>query len=157
MHKTSAGILLFRCHGISIEVLIGHPGGPFFSNKDAGAWSIPKGETDEGEPLEETARREFREEMGFEARGPMLPLGEVRMKSGKIVHAWAIDGTGGGIDLAQFKSNTFQMEWPPQSGRMAEFPEVDRAEFVSLEVAREKLNPALVPLLERLEKTVAQR
>jgi predicted NUDIX family NTP pyrophosphohydrolase len=155
MHKTSAGILLYRRNGNALEVLIAHPGGPFFSNKEAGAWSIPKGETAEGESLEETARREFREEMGFEARGPLFPLGEIRMKSGKIVHAWATDGTG--ADFAQFKSNTFQMEWPPRSGQVAEFPEVDRAEFVSMAVAREKLNPALVPLLERLEKTLAQR
>ncbi len=152
MSNTSAGILLFRRAAQRLEVLIVHPGGPFFAKKDEGAWSIPKGESADGEDLSDTARREFQGELGLEARGEMIPLGQVRLKSGKIVHAWAIDGSNTAIDLANIKSNTFQLQWPPRSGRLREFPEVDRAEFVSLEEAREKLNPALLPFLERLEK-----
>ncbi|XHR29636.1 MAG: NUDIX domain-containing protein [Chthoniobacteraceae bacterium] len=154
MNKTSAGILLFRQTAGGIEVLIVHPGGPFFAKKDAGAWSIPKGETEPGEDLEATARREFREETGIEAVGPLIPLGEVRMKSGKLVHAWALDRSGEEIDPAQLHSNTFQVEWPPKSGQFREFPEIDRAAFGSLATAREKLNPALIPFLDRLEQAI---
>ena len=155
MNKTSAGILLFRRDADGTKVLIVHPGGPFFARKDAGAWSLPKGEAAEGEALEATARREFREEVGIEARGPLIPLGSVRMRSGKTVHAWALEGTGGDFDPAQLSSlssNTFSLEWPPRSGQLQEFPEIDRAEFVPLATARLKLNPAFAAFIDRLEQ-----
>ena len=136
MNKTSAGILLFRRTAQGLEVLIVHPGGPFFAKKDAGAWSIPKGESADGEDLNNTARREFHEELGFEAHGEMIPLGQVQFKSGKTVHAWAVDGSNTAIDLANIKSNTFQLQWPPRSGRMREFPEVDRAALIPVEEAQ---------------------
>ncbi len=154
MNKISAGIVLFRQTTGGIEVLIVHPGGPFFAKKDAGAWSIPKGETEPGEDLEATARREFQEELGIEALGPLIPLGEVRMKSGKTVHAWALDRSGDEIDPEQLHSNTFSLEWPPRSGQIREFPEIDRAAFATLATAREKLNPALIPFLDRLENAL---
>jgi predicted NUDIX family NTP pyrophosphohydrolase len=130
------------------EVLLVHPGGPFWAKKDAGAWSIPKGEYVEGaeDPLE-CARREFEEELGSPAPDDLTPLGEVRQKSGKRVTAWAASGD---LDPAGVRSNTFTMEWPPRSGRMQEFPEIDRAGWFPLDVAREKLNPAQAELLDRL-------
>src|SRR5438045_1593487 len=129
MPKRSAGILMFRRGAKGVEVLLVHPGGPFWAKKDLGAWSIPKGEVVEGEELLATARREFAEELGFAAIGAFLPLGEVKQKGGKTVHAWAVEGD---CDAATCKSNTFKMEWPPRSGKWAEFPEVDRAEFFSI-------------------------
>jgi len=126
-----------------------HPGGPFWAKKDAGAWSIPKGEVAEGEELLATARREVAEELGFAVNGAFLPLGEVKQKGGKTVYAWAVEGE---CDPATCKSNTFKMEWPPRSGKWAEFPEVDRAEFFSLAAAREKINPGQAPLLDELER-----
>ncbi len=154
MKQISAGILLFRREADGLKVLIVHPGGPFFARKNAGAWSLPKGEVAEGEALEATARREFREEVGMEARGPLVPLGSVRMKSGKTVHAWALDDTGGGFDPAQLSSNPFSLEWPPRSGRFQEFPEIDRAEFVTPATARLKLNPAFTVFIDRLEAII---
>jgi predicted NUDIX family NTP pyrophosphohydrolase len=142
----SAGILLWR--GSPKEVLLVHPGGPFWARKDAGAWSIPKGEfTDEEEPLA-AARREFEEELGSAPPpGELVSLGSVRQKNRKEVLAWAAEGD---LDVAGVRSNTFTMEWPPRSGRQAEFPEIDRAEWFPLDVAREKLNPAQAEFLDRL-------
>jgi predicted NUDIX family NTP pyrophosphohydrolase len=132
------------------EVLLVHPGGPFWANKDAGAWSIPKGEYEEGaeDPLE-CALREFEEELGSSppARGALTPLGEVRQKSGKRVTAWAAEGD---IDPGGIRSNTFTMEWPPRSGREQEFPEIDRAAWFPLDEARERINPAQAAFLDRL-------
>jgi predicted NUDIX family NTP pyrophosphohydrolase len=146
--RTSAGILLYRISGGALEVFLVHPGGPFWARKDAGAWSIPKGEHGDAEDPEACARREFEEETGT-ALGPggLTELGEVRLKSGKRVAAWA---AAGDIDPELIRSNTFELEWPPRSGRIQAFPEVDRAGWFGLDAAREKLNPAQVAFLDRL-------
>jgi predicted NUDIX family NTP pyrophosphohydrolase len=154
MKGISAGILLYREMRHRTLVLLVHPGGPFWARKDLGAWSIPKGEIPEGEPAEVTARREFEEELGIPAQGELVALGEIRQKGGKVVHAWAMEGD---LDASKIHSNTFQMEWPPRSGKMKEFPEVDRAEFFPLEEARKKINPAQAEFLERLERILAGR
>jgi predicted NUDIX family NTP pyrophosphohydrolase len=145
----SAGLLLYRIRDDRLEVLIAHMGGPFWAKKDERAWSIPKGEyTDDEEPLA-AAKREFEEELGSPPPdGPARPLGEVRQSSGKRVVAWAIEGD---FDPAGIHSNTFTTEWPPRSGRTAEFPEIDRAEWVDLATARRKLVKAQVALLDPLE------
>ena len=151
MGRVSAGLILFRRTKAGVEVLLVHPGGPFFAKKDLGAWSIPKGEVAEGEELLAAARREFAEELGFEASGEFLPLGEVKQKGGKVVHAWAVEGD---CEPGKCRSNSFKMEWPPRSGKWAEFPEVDRAEFFGLAAAREKINTGQVPLLDQLERLI---
>ncbi len=151
MSKVSAGLLVYRFRDARLQVLLVHPGGPFFRNKDLGAWSIPKGEPGEGEPLLDAAKREFREETGFVVDGEYLELTAVKQKAGKVVHAWALEGD---CDPAALRSNTFPLEWPPRSGKRVEFPEVDRAEFFELEKAREKINPAQGALLEELERRV---
>ena len=146
--KRSAGILLYRLNGSEPEVLLVHPGGPFWANKDEGAWSIPKGEYDDAEDPQACARREFQEETGTElAPSELAELGSVKQKSGKHVSAWAAEGD---LDPETINSNTFEMEWPPRSGRKQEFPEVDRAEWFDLGAAREKLNPAQTAFLDRL-------
>jgi predicted NUDIX family NTP pyrophosphohydrolase len=144
----SAGILLYRLRDGEPEVLIVHPGGPFWQKKDAGAWSIPKGEYDGDEDAQVCALREFEEETGT-ALSPaeLTELGDVRLKSGKQVTAWAVEGD---LDAGAIVSNTFEMEWPPRSGRRQEFPEVDRAGWFGLDEAREKLNPAQAAFLDRL-------
>ena len=145
--KRSAGILLYRRRGGSVEVLLVHPGGPFWAKKDAGAWSIPKGEYEDGDDALEAARREFAEELGSPAEGDAVPLGEVKQKGGKVVAAWGIDGD---LDPADVRSNTFEMEWPPRSGRRQSFPEVDRAGWFTPEAALEKMNPAQYAFVTRL-------
>jgi predicted NUDIX family NTP pyrophosphohydrolase len=146
--KRSAGILLYRRRGAQVEVLLVHPGGPFWSKKDDGAWFIPKGELEEGEEPLAAARREFREELGSEPpNGEPLALGTVKSKSGKLIYAWALEGD---LDLAAFKSSTFSLEWPPRSGQIREFPEVDRAAFFTLSGAEPKLHQAELPLLSSL-------
>jgi predicted NUDIX family NTP pyrophosphohydrolase len=145
--KASAGLLRFRRRAGRLEVLLVHPGGPFWARKDAGAWSIPKGEIEPGEAPEAVARREFAEETGFAAEGQLLPLGEIVQRGGKRVTAFALEGD---LDPAAIVSNTFEMEWPPRSGRRASFPEVDRAEWFELDVARRKILPAQAELLDRL-------
>jgi predicted NUDIX family NTP pyrophosphohydrolase len=151
MPKVSAGLLLYRFRDGRLQVLLVHPGGPFFRNKDLGVWSIPKGEPDEGEPLLDAAKREFREETGFVVDGEYLELTAVKQKAGKVVHAWALEGD---CEPEALRSNTFPLEWPPRSGKRVEFPEVDRAEFFELEKAREKINPAQSALLEELQRRV---
>lgn len=148
MPKTSAALLLYRHGGDGLEVLIAHMGGPFWARKDAGAWSIPKGEyTDDEEPLA-AARREFAEEMGSPPPdGPVAALGTVKQSGGKSVTTFAVEGD---FDLAGFRSNTFELEWPRGSGRVQEFPEVDRAAWVSVAVAREKLVKGQVPVMDAL-------
>jgi predicted NUDIX family NTP pyrophosphohydrolase len=146
--KRSAGILLHRRRGGAHEVLLVHPGGPFWANKDAGAWSIPKGEYEDGEEPRAAALREFAEELGTPPPdGELVALGEVRQRSGKVVTAWALAGDA---DADVVRSNTFTMEWPPRSGEMREFPEVDRAAWFSLDEAHERILPAQAPLLDRL-------
>lgn len=134
-----------------LEVLLVHPGGPFFAGKDAGVWTIPKGMPDEGEELLACAS-EFREETGFDpGAGPFVPLGEVKQKGGKTVHAWAFAGD---CDPAKLVSNTFRCQWPPRSGKWETFPEVDRAEFFTIDAAREKINPAQAVFLDRLRELI---
>ena len=148
--RRSAGILLHRGRGEGLEVLLVHPGGPAWSKRDAGAWSIPKGEYVDGEDPLEAARREFHEEIGRAAPAVAAEdLGEIRQRSGKRVHGWAIPGD---LDVSEVVSNTFEFEWPPRSGRIIEIPEVDRAEWFGLDIAREKINAGQVPLLDRLEQ-----
>jgi predicted NUDIX family NTP pyrophosphohydrolase len=149
--KTSAGLLLFRRRGDSIEVMLVHPGGPIWAHRDLGAWSIPKGEPDEGEDLLDAARREFAEELGGSVDGDFVPLTPVRQPGGKTVFAWAVASD---FDTGAARSNTFTIEWPPRSGRRQSFPEVDRAEWFPLEVARTKILPGQAPLLEELTRLV---
>jgi predicted NUDIX family NTP pyrophosphohydrolase len=146
--KRSAGILLYRLAGEDPQVLLVHPGGPFWARRDTGAWSIPKGEYEEGEDPRACALREFEEETGT-ALSPteLIELGSVRQKGGKLVTAWAAKGD---LDAAAVRSNTFTIEWPPRSGRTAEFPEIDRAEWFDPETARQKLISAQAGLLDRL-------
>ncbi len=147
MTRESAGLLLYRVRGRESEFLLVHPGGPFWKNKDAGTWTIPKGELLAGEEPLEAAQREFEEELGFRPQGPFISLTAVRQKGGKLVRAWAVEGD---CDPASCKSNTFELEWPPRSGRIQSFPEVDQAAFFTLSQAREKINPAQLPLLEEI-------
>ena len=152
MPPRSAGILAFRrAHG-KIEVLLVHPGGPFWRNKDIGAWSIPKGEYGSSETAEAVARREFREELGHELTGAIFPLAEVRQRGGKVVTAFAVETD---LDETATHSDTFEIEWPPRSGRTQQFPEVDRAEWFDLARAYEKINTTQRALLERLERVCA--
>ena len=148
MAKTSAGLVMYRVRDGVLEVLLVHPGGPFWARKDAGAWFVAKGEIEPGEEELEAAEREFQEEIGIPPVGPYLPLGRVPHKSGKVVVAWAFEGT---CAPAMVKSNLFMMEWPPKSGQLQEFPEVDRAEFFTIEGAREKINAREFSLIERLQ------
>ncbi len=146
--KRSAGIVLWRRTDGALEVLLVHPGGPFWARRDAAAWSIPKGEYERGDDPLAAARREFEEELGSAPPdGKLIDLGETRQKSGKLVRAWALEGD---LDATAAYSNTFLVEWPPHSGEQREFPEVDRAEWFAVEDAREKINPAQVTLLDRL-------
>ncbi|HEY6398341.1 MAG TPA: NUDIX domain-containing protein [Solirubrobacteraceae bacterium] len=155
MAARSAGILLFRERDGEPEVLLVHPGGPMWARRDEGAWSIPKGEFRPDEDPLLAARREFAEELGSPPpEGAASELGEIRQKSGKRVRAWAL---GGDLDASAITSNTCQVQWPPRSGRLIEVPEVDRAEWFSLRDARERINPAQVPLLERLAALLADR
>lgn len=149
MAKQSAGILLFRDRGGAVEVLLVHPGGPFWAKKDDGAWTIPKGEFGENEDPLAAAQREFEEELGARPPGEFISLGAIKQGGGKRVHAWALRGE---FDPALLQSNTFTMEWPPKSGRQTEFPEVDRAEWFDLKTARRKILKGQIELIERLEK-----
>jgi predicted NUDIX family NTP pyrophosphohydrolase len=149
MKKESAGLLMFRIQQNMLQVFLAHPGGPFWKNKDAGSWTIPKGEIDGNEDLLATAKREFEEEIGMKPQEPFYPLGSVTQKSGKVVHAWAFEGD---CDPAKIQCNTCEIEWPPRSGKMITIPEIDRAEFFTIRDASQKLNPAQVSLLSSLEK-----
>ncbi|MFC4505062.1 MULTISPECIES: NUDIX domain-containing protein [Streptomyces] len=146
--KRSAGLLLFRRTADGTEVLLGHMGGPYFAKKDAGAWSVPKGEYEPDEPAWEAARREFREELGLAPPdGEAIPLGEVRQTNGKIVTVWAVEAD---LDPAAVEPGTFTMEWPPRSGQRQEFPELDRVAWYGLDRARELIVPAQAAFLDRL-------
>jgi predicted NUDIX family NTP pyrophosphohydrolase len=148
--RTSAGLLMFRRKAGVLEVLLVHPGGPFFAKKDDGAWTIPKGEASPGEDLLGRAQTEFEEELGFRPQVEWISLGSVKQKGGKTVHAWAFESDL--PDSFQLKSNTFEMEWPPRSGQLRKFPEIDRAEFFAEQVARRKINPAQIAFLDRLRE-----
>ena len=152
MSKRSAGILMYRRAGPALELLLVHPGGPFWKKRDAGGWSIPKGEYAPGEDPLAVAVREFEEETGARPAGEFRPLGDVVQKGGKIVAAWAVEGD---LDPTTIRSNTFEIEWPPKSGRKAAFPEVDRAGWFSPDEAREKILPSQSPFIARLEERIA--
>lgn len=154
MAKVSAGLLMYRVRSGAVEVLLVHPGGPFSKNKDAGAWSIPKGEVADGEELLEAARREFAEELGLRATGVFIDMGSVKQKSGKVVHAWVFEGD---CDPATVRSNTFELEWPPNSGMVQEFPEIDRAASFDLPTARRKIISAQAEFLDRLAQQLPDK
>lgn len=145
--KTSAGLLVYRSHGGELQVLLVHPGGPFWATRDAGAWSIPKGEAESAEPLLDAARREFHEETGFNVTGDFQELTPVRQRSGKVIHAWAVQGD---CDPAELHSNSFTLEWPARSGEMREFPEVDRAAWFSISGALRQIIPGQAGLVREL-------
>ncbi len=147
MAKRSAGILMYRHSGDGLEVLLVHPGGPFWAKKDLGAWSIPKGEYSDPEDPLAVAVREFEEETGFRPRGKFVPLGELKQPSRKIVTAWAVEGD---FDVAKLKSNQFELEWPPRSGRKTSFPEVDRAQWFSVDEASRRILPGQREFITRL-------
>ena len=149
MPRISAGLLLYRRRGPALEVLLVHPGGPFWRNKDLGAWSIPKGEAAPGEDLLGVARRELREELGVDVDGAFLAMSPVRQAGGKLVHAWAVAAD---LDADAIVSNTFQIEWPPRSGRQQTFPEVDRAAWFDLDEARRRILRGQVPLIDELSR-----
>ena len=151
MAARSAGILVHRRRAGAVEVLLAHPGGPFWAKRDAGAWSIPKGEYADDEDPEAAARREFQEETGWTIKGELRPLGEIRQKAGKAVTAFAAEGD---FDPASLESNHFEMEWPPRTGKRASFPEIDRAKWFSLAEASEKIIEGQRILLDRLEELV---
>ena len=152
MARNSAGILLWKREQHSMLVLLVHPGGPFWKNKDAGAWSIPKGEYGDDEAPLAAAKREFAEELGRLPAGEVTPLGEIRQKAGKVVTAFALEGD---FDCASFKCNSFEIEWPPKSGKRASFPEIDQAQWFAIDEARRKINPAQAELIDRLEAVLA--
>lgn len=154
MAQESAGILLYRGPAGATEVLLVHFGGPFWANKDEGAWAIPKGLIEPGETPEAAARREFAEELGTAAEGPLLPLGRIRQKGGKWVEAFALEGE---LDAGAIASNQFTAEWPPRSGQLRSFPEVDRAAWFGLDQARSKMLPSQLPLLGLLEEALEKK
>lgn len=145
--KQSAGILMYRKYKKQLQVLLVHPGGPFWKNKDAGAWSIPKGEFNADEDSLNAAVREFQEELGLQPAGNFLHLNPIKQKSGKIVHAWAVEGD---VDITKITSNEFEIEWPPRSGKKASFPEIDKAGWFNIPDAREKMVSAQTAFLNEL-------
>ncbi len=153
MERRSAGLLMYRKRDRDVEVLLIHPGGPFWASKDEGAWCIPKGEVTDEEPLA-AAQREFREETGFSVKGDFQPLAPIRQAGGKMVYAWAVRGD---CDAEAIQSNTFTMEWPPHSGRWKTYPEADRAAWFSLPRAREKILKSQQPLLDELEQLLRKQ
>jgi predicted NUDIX family NTP pyrophosphohydrolase len=152
MPKASAGLMLYRVRDGALEVLLVHPGGPFWAKKDLGAWTIPKGQVEPEEDQLAAARREFEEELGLAPRGEFFALGTVTQKAGKVIRAWAFEGD---CEPNAIKSNSFVIEWPPRSGKQQTFPEIDRAAFFGIEEAQRKINPAQVELLSRLQDVVA--
>lgn len=151
--RVSAGVLLFRQTTTGLEVLLAHPGGPLFASKDHGHWTIPKGEPDPDEPMIDAARREFAEETGQPlTRTTFIELGSITQKGGKVVHAWAIEGD---LDPANARSETFELEWPPKSGRLQAFPEIDRVAWFDPDEARRRIKDAQIPLIDRLVEVVA--
>ena len=152
--RLSAGILLFRAPRAGLQVLLAHPGGPLFAQRDHGHWTIPKGEPDPDEPLLDAARREFAEETGqAPPSGSLMELGSITQKGGKVVHAWAIEGD---LDPEASRSETFEMEWPPRSGRIQSFPEIDRVAWFDADEARRRIKDTQVPLIDRLEAILSR-
>jgi len=151
--KVSAGLMMYRRRAGALEVFLVHPGGPYHAGKDAGGWSVPKGELEDGDDLLQTAIREFSEETGKDAEGPYTPLGSIKQRGGKTVHAWAFAGDW--EDGRALVSNTFEMEWPRNSGQMQTFPEVDQGAFFPADTAREKINVRQVALIDRLAEWLA--
>jgi predicted NUDIX family NTP pyrophosphohydrolase len=149
MTKVSAGLLMYRVRDGELEFLLAHPGGPFWKDRDLGAWTIPKGEIQDGEELLAAAQREFAEEMGFKPQGNFIGLTPIQQKGGKIVHAWAFEGD---CDTSAIKSNTFLLEWPSKSGHFQDCPEIDQAKFFRMAGAKQKINPAQASFLEELER-----
>jgi predicted NUDIX family NTP pyrophosphohydrolase len=147
MAKQSAGILVYRIKGKALQVFLVHPGGPFWKNKDEGAWSIPKGEFLDDEDALVAAKREFLEEIGQPIDGKFIKLKPVKLKSGKTVHAWAVEGD---VDETDIVSNTFPFEWPPRSGKMIEIPEIDKGDWFNVETAKDKINPAQADFINQL-------
>jgi predicted NUDIX family NTP pyrophosphohydrolase len=154
MNKKSAGILAFRKTKTGIEIFLMHPGGPFWKKKDTGAWSIPKGELSDNEDEEQAARREFEEETGFTVSGELIPLKPVKQKNGKVVAVWAVEQD---LDAEKIKSNMFEMEWPPKSGKYQQFPEMDRAAWFTVEEAGSKMFEGQAPLLDELLKKLSSQ
>ena len=154
MPKQSAGLLLYRFFQNELQVLLVHPGGPYFKNKDAGVWSLPKGEFQPGEDPLKAAIREFTEELGTVPEGNFIPLTRIVQKGGKSVYAWMVEAD---FDTTKIHSNNFSLEWPPRSGRMLEFPEIDRAEWLTITTAKEKILESQLPLLLELEKNMESR
>jgi len=146
----SAGLLMFRRHP-ELQVLLAHPGGPIWANKDEGVWTIPKGVLDGQDPMD-AAKREFEEETGVKPNGDLIPLGDITQKAGKIVHGWAFEGDA---VAAEMRSNEIEIQWPPRSGKKMTIPEVDRCEWFSVDEAKVKINPAQIPFLERLAQTLS--
>lgn len=151
MPRVSAGLLMYRIQEGKLQVLLARPGGPFFRNKDDGAWTIPKGEIEPGEDMLEAAKREFREETGVTPTGPFIALTPIKQKGGKVVHAWGFEGD---CDPSAIVSNTFSMEWPPKSRRQMEFPEMDRANFFEVAAASRKIKAEQLALVEECERIV---
>jgi predicted NUDIX family NTP pyrophosphohydrolase len=149
MPKVSAGLLMYRTRDGDFEFLLAHPGGPFWKDRDAGAWTIPKGEIQPGEEPLAAAQREFEEEVGFKPHGNFIALAPITQRGGKIVHAWAFEGD---CDPSRLNSNTFKMEWPPRSGRFEDCPEVDRADFFRMAEAKIRINQAQIAFLEELKR-----
>ena len=154
MKKQSAGILLYKLEQKELRVLLVHPGGPFWTNKDEGAWTIPKGELDENEDELSAAIREFKEETGISLSGQFIALTPVKQKSGKLIVAWALEGD---MNPAKLTSNTFEVEWPPRSGKKKSFPEIDKAEWFTPQNAVQKINPAQVALITELEEKLQKK
>jgi predicted NUDIX family NTP pyrophosphohydrolase len=154
MSKISAGLLMYRMKKQSLEVFLVHPGGPFWVKKDIGAWSIPKGLLNPNEDPLEAAQREFEEETGFSISGHFIPLSPVKVKSGKVIKAWALEGD---CDPSEVRSNTFSMEWPPRSGKQQKFPEIDCAAWFGIEEAKKRINPGQRGLLEELQYVLVKK
>ena len=152
--KKTAGVLLYRRRNSALEVFLIHPGGPFWTKKDAGAWSVPKGEIDPGEEPLSAAKREFNEETGCSADGDFIALAPIKQPGGKLITVWAVEGE---CDPRTVKSNSFTIEWPPRSGKRAEFPEVDRAEWFTLEAAKEKILKGQIGFLVDLQNALGER
>lgn len=152
MAKISSGVLLYRKHASSIEILLVHPGGPFFAKKDEGSWTIPKGELIDNEDPLAAAIREFEEETGYKPAGDFIALSSIKQKGGKIVQCWAVEGD---LDPLAIVSNTFEIEWPPRSGKMKSYPEVDKAAWFSVAVARQKINERQVSFIDNLLEVIA--